>query len=268
MPLGILKQSIKDFMRSGIIAALLIFVMLFYIGDLSTALSSSLSTSAADQIMDNPLIKAMIGNTYIDLNSFEGYMAFKGLSMMGLIVSIYLAFLASSSLAGEIEHNTMDMLLSLPENRAKLVISRSLALIPVIALIGVAEILAIYLSAMYIHHPVDMIWFVYIVLSISMLELAAGSLAILISSFMSNGKIAALGAILIYAIMYLVESVGSMVSAISPLRTVSLFHYQEISSILASHTVTWSNMAVLLAVAVVLTAIAAFVFQQRDINIS
>lgn len=268
MPFGVLKQSIKDYMRSGIVAALLIFVLLFYIGDLSTALSSSLSTGAADQIMNNPMIKALIGDVYIDMNSFEGYMAFKGLSMMGLIVSIYLAFLASSSLAGEIEHNTMDMLLSLPANRAEIVISRSLALIPVIALIAVAQLLAIYLSALYIHHSVDMIWFVYIVLSISMLELAAGTMAMLASAFLSNGKIAALASIVIYAIMYLAESVGSMVSAISPLRTLSLFHYQEISSILAYHTVTWSNMVVLLAVAVILTALAALVFQQRDINIS
>jgi ABC-2 type transport system permease protein len=188
--------------------------------------------------------------------------------MMGLIVSIYLAFLASSSLAGEIEHNTMDTLLSLPLNRAKMVISRSLALIPVIALIAVAELLAIYLSAMYIHHSVDMTWFVYIVLSISMLEMAAGAMAMLMSAILSNGKIAILASVVIYAFMYLIESIGSMVSAISPLRTVSLFHYQEISSILAYHTVTWSNMVVLLAVAVILTALAALVFQQRDINIS
>lgn len=255
-------------MRGGIVAALLIFALLFYIGVLSTALSSTLSTGAADQLMNSPLVKALIGNTYLDMNSFEGYMAFKGLSMMGLIVGIYLAFLASSAIAGEIEHNTMDMLLSLPENRTKIVISRALALIPVIALIGVAQILAIYLSALYINHPVDMIWFVYVVLSISMLELVAASIAVLVSSFFSNGKTATLACIAIYAIMYLVETVGSMVSAISPLRTLSLFHYQEISSILAYHTVTWSNMLVLLAVAVVCTALAVFVFQQRDINIS
>lgn len=268
MSFGVLKQSIKNYMRSGIVAALLVFVLLFYIGVFSTALSTSLSTSAADQLASNPLVKALVGNVNLDLNSFEGYMAFKGLSMMGLIVSIYLAFLASSSLAGEIEHNTMDMLLSLPENRAQIVISRSLALIPVIVLIGVAQILAIYLSALYIHHSVDMIWFVYVVLSISMLELAAAALAILLSSFMSNGKTAVLTAIVIYAIMYMIETVGAMVSAISPLRTISLFHYQEISTILAYHTVTWSYMAVLLVVAVVLTALATFVFQQRDINIS
>jgi ABC-2 type transport system permease protein len=188
--------------------------------------------------------------------------------MMGLIVSIYLAFLASSSIAGEIEHNTMDMLLSLPAKRTEVIISRSLALIPVIVLIGIAQILAIYLSAIFIHHSVDMIWFVYVVLSISMLELAAGSLAILLSAFLSNGKTAVLASILIYFIMYMVETIGSMVSSISPLRTISLFHYQEISGILAYHTVTWSYMAVLLVVAVVLMALATFVFQQRDINIS
>ena len=268
MSSGILKQSITDYMKSGIVAALLIFVLLFYIGDFSTALSSSLSTSAADQLASNPLVKALVGNVNLDLNSFEGYMAFKGLSMMGLVVSIYLAFLASSSIAGEIEHNTMDMLLSLPAKRTDVIISRSVALIPVIVLIGMAQILAIYLSAMFIHHSVDMIWFVYVVLSISMLELAAGSLAILLSAFLSNGKAAVLASILIYFIMYMVETIGSMVSSISPLRTISLFHYQEISSILAYHTVTWSYMAVLIAVAVVFTALAAFVFQQRDINVS
>ncbi|HEY3422954.1 MAG TPA: ABC transporter permease subunit [Methanocellaceae archaeon] len=268
MLFGVLKQSIKSYMKSGIVVALLVFALLFYIGDFSTALSSSLSTSAADQLASNPLVKALVGNVNLDLNSFEGYMAFKGLSMMGLIVSIYLAFLASSSIAGEIEHNTMDMLLSLPAKRTEVIISRSLALIPVIVLIGIAQILAIYLSAIFIHHSVDMIWFVYVVLSISMLELAAGSLAILLSAFLSNGKTAVLASILIYFIMYMVETIGSMVSSISPLRTISLFHYQEISGILAYHTVTWNYMAVLLVVAVVLMALATFVFQQRDINIS
>lgn len=218
--------------------------------------------------MNSSIVQAMIGSAHIDVNSFEGYMATKGLSMMGLIIGIYLAFLASGSLAGEIERKTMDLHLSLPLSREHMVLSKSLAIVPIIVLIGIAQLLAIYLSALYIHHNVAMIWFAYVVLSISLLDLAAGALAMVVSAFMDDGKKAVLVTIGIFIAMYFIETIGSVVSSINWLRTFSLFHYQEVSGILATHTVTWSNMLVLLAVASILMALAIYVFKQRDINLT
>jgi ABC-2 type transport system permease protein len=175
--LDIFSQSMKEKTKGAIIVAVLILVYVFFIGYSAPATKDM---TGLDELMQNPMIKAVIGNMSLSMTSFEGLLALKGFLLMGLILGVYMAVLAASFLAGEIEHKTCDLLLSLPISRESIVLSRFLVMVPIVALIGICELIGVYLSAQYIGYNVDMMWFVYAILLMAILALAAGALSMLI----------------------------------------------------------------------------------------
>jgi len=76
------------------------------------------------------------------------------------------------------------------------------------------------------------------------------------------------GLSLVLLAMYLIENIGSMVTGIDWLRALSLFHYLKLNTIAVSHVVNWTNLGVLIAVAIVFLALSVIAFKRRDINIS
>jgi ABC-2 type transport system permease protein len=68
--------------------------------------------------------------------------------------------------------------------------------------------------------------------------------------------------------MYFMETVGSIVDLLGPIRYLSLFHYARYNEMLMTRTLSLADIGVMLAVAVVFLALAVMAFQKRDINVS
>jgi hypothetical protein len=68
--------------------------------------------------------------------------------------------------------------------------------------------------------------------------------------------------------MYFMETVGSVVDLLGPIRYLSLFHYARYNEILMTRTGSPLDFLVMLAVAGVFLALAACVFRRRDINVA
>jgi ABC-2 type transport system permease protein len=265
MSIKIFNQSMSEKTRGALLVAILIFAYVFFIG-YSAPVTKDMG--GLDELMKNPAIKVLIGNMTVSITSFEGLLALKGFLLMGLIVGVYMAFLAASFLAGEVEHKTCDLLLSLPVSREAIVLYRYLVMVPVIGLIAICELLGVYLSARYIGYNVDMTWFVYAILLMAVLSLAAGAISMLISALMSDGRNAALASVGVLVAMYFIETLGSSIEGLDWIRRFSLFYYQDLNSIIGLHTVNWANFAVLLGAAVVFLALAVIAFKRRDINVT
>lgn len=265
MALEIFSQSMKEKMKGALIVAVLILLYVFFIGYSAPATKNM---GGLDDLMKNPAIKALVGNMTVSITSFEGLLALKGFLIMGLVVGVYMAFLAASFLAGEIEHKTCDLLLSLPVSRESIVLSRFLVMIPIVMLIAICEIAGVYLSARYIEYNVDMTWFVYAITLMALLSLAAGALAMLISALMSDGRSAALASVGVLVGMYFLETLGSSIEGLDWIRRLSLFYYQDLNSIIGLHQVNWGNFGILLAAAVVFLALAVLAFKRRDIMVA
>lgn len=265
MAFEIFKQSMLEKTRGALIVGILIFVYVFFIG-YSAPMTKEMG--GLDAIMANPAIKALIGNMTMSITSFEGLLALKGFLMMGLIVGIYLSFLTASFLAGEIEHKTCDLLLSLSVSREAIALYRFLVMVPIVALIAFCEFLGVYLSARYIGYNADMTWFGYAILIMAILGLASGALSMFLSALMSDGRNAALASVGVLATMYFMDTLGSSISGLDWIRRFSLFYYQDLNAIIGLHTVILANFAILLGAAVVFLALAVLAFRRRDIMVA
>jgi ABC-2 type transport system permease protein len=266
MAFEVFKQAIKDKFTGVLMASVLLFAYIFVIATFYPQISSM--GDMYNQMLQNPTFKAFLGDEVYALTTFGGFMGIEAFSYMGIVVGAYIIFIAASFASGEIEQKTSEMLLSLPVSRVNVIISRFLALIPLVILIMLGMVAGIYAGSVYIGEDVQIQWFALAMAFMGVFMLAVGAVSLLISALMSDGRRAAMLSIGLLLAMYLVENIGTMVTSIDWARNLSLFHYMKLNAIAVAHTVNWTSMAVLLAVTVVFLALAVIAFRQRDINVT
>jgi ABC-2 type transport system permease protein len=266
MAFEVLKQTIKDKWFGTVIVALLIFAYIFWLATFYPTIKPMLSNY--DQILQNPTMKAFLGDQAVSMGTFSGFMTLEVFSYMHLVVGAFFIFMVASFVAGEIDQKSCELLLSLPVSRVSIILSRFATLLPFIAVIMLAEIAAIYMGGRYIGEDSQVMWFAYAMLFMGVFTIAVSAMALFISSILSDGRKAALISLGILLAMFLVENIGSMVTSIDWARKLSFFHYAKVGSIVMNQTVDWGNMGILLAVAVVFLVLAVIAFRQRDINVT
>ncbi|HEY3422955.1 MAG TPA: ABC transporter permease subunit [Methanocellaceae archaeon] len=266
MAFELFKQAIKDKTMGAVIVAVILFAYILMIATFYTQVASMGDMYA--QILSNPSFKALIGDEALSVTTYGGFLGIEVLSYMGIVLGAYIAFLTASFVAGEVEQKTSDLLLSLPVSRENVIISRFLALIPIVALIMLAMLAAIYVGALYVNATVQIEWFAIAMLYMGIFVLAVAAASLFISALMSDGRTAALISIGVLLAMYLIENIGSMVTGIDWLRALSLFHYLKLNTIAVSHVVNWTSLGVLVAFTIVFLVLSVIAFKRRDINIS
>jgi ABC-2 type transport system permease protein len=266
MSLKVLRQTLQDRWKSiGLVTALFFVFMVYY-----TALypsTASLSTASINELLENPAIKVLLGNLQWD-NSFESYISTKGLMFTGLIAAGFVAWLTAGFLSGEVDHKTIDLLLAQPIVRTRLVLTRYTALVVTVAIMMLAMLIGIVVSIKALGITTSLPWMAYALVYMGVLTLAFGAIALFISASLSDGRKAALTSLGVLILMYFMETIGSIVDLLGPIRYLSLFHYARYNEMLMTRTLSLADIGVMLAVAVVFLALAVMAFQKRDINVS
>lgn len=264
MSFKVVIQTLLDRWKSIGLLAVLFFVFMAY----STAVyPDTAKLTNANELLDSPAIQMLLGKLQFD-NSFESYVSIKALAFAGLISGAFVAWLSASFLSGEIDHRTIELLLAQPVVRTRLVLTRYAALSVTIVLLMLAVLAGIVAGITAMNIETSIPWLAYTLGYMGMLTLAFGGIAMFISACMSDSRRAALTSLGVLVIMYFMETIGSVVDMLGPLRYLSLFHYARYNEMLMSKSLSMTDLGVLLAVAVVFVALAAYVFRKRDINVA
>ncbi|HTX44422.1 MAG TPA: ABC transporter permease subunit, partial [Methanocella sp.] len=128
MAFEVLKQAFKDKYLGTVIAALLIFLYIFWLASFYPSIKPMVS--GYDQLLQNPTMKAFLGDDAASMTTFSGFMTLEVFSYMGLVVGAFFIFMAASFAAGEIEQKSCELLLSLPVSRVGVILSRYVTLLP------------------------------------------------------------------------------------------------------------------------------------------
>jgi ABC-2 type transport system permease protein len=266
MSFKVFLQTILDKWKSIGLVTVLFFIFMAYYTSVYPS-TASLSTANINELLENPAIKVLLGNLHWD-NSFESYISTKGLMFTGLIAAGFAAWMAASFLSGEVDHKTVDLLLAQPILRTRLVLTRYAALVATITIMMLAMLAGIVVAVRALDIGTSLLWIAYALGYMGMLTLAFGAIALFISAWLSDGRKAALTSLGVLALMYFMETIGSIVDLLGPIRYLSLFHYARYNEMLMTRTLSLADIGVMLAVAVVFLALAVMAFQKRDINVS
>lgn len=200
-----------------------------------------------------------------DLTSFAGFLGGEFLNFMWpLIVAIFTIMTGAGLVGQEVERGTIELWLSVPASRARLLTAKLAAFLVALAVLVLATIVALVFGAALIGERLALSGVVALALVLLALTVAIGGYATFFSSFASDrGKPAGLAAGLTLA-FYLCWVIGGLSNRWSWLKRLSIFSAYQPQQALARGEVPVLETALLLAIGLICTIGAIAIFQRRD----
>jgi len=207
----------------------------------------------------------LMGASLGDASTLVGFLHIELFSMiLPALMVAFVAGMASGFTAGEESRGTIDVLLSFPVSRRRLVLEKSLAVV-LGCVVAAAVVLVFALGGAAISSsplPADDLAAALIMLVL--LGLAFGAIALAISAATGN-RAASIGvAIALMVAMYLMDTLGSIVDGLGAIRPLSLFRYYMGNDPLRNG-ISLADAGVLAAVAVAFLVVAVALFERRDL---
>lgn len=216
-------------------------------------------------MMESDFIKGLLGGAY-DLSTPAGWLSAELLPLIGPIIFIVFGVsFASSSLIGEEEQGTLDLLLTNPINRRSVFLQKFFAMTDSLVVIGVVFWVGNIIGTSSANMGLSILSLGEVSFSLVLLGLLFGTFTLSLGALtgksgLSTGLVSAIG-----VVSYLLDSMAEIVSGLETFRPVSVFHYYGGGDIL-SNGIDFDNVGVLLAGTVVLFAVGIYGFQRRDIG--
>lgn len=200
-----------------------------------------------------------------DMTSLEGFIGGEYLNVMWpLIASIFVIMAGAATVAREVERGTIELLLSVPESRTRLLAGKLAALLAGMLALVAATLGALALGARLVDETLGLTNLLALGAVLVAYTIAVGGYSVLLSSlFKERGKPAGLSAGLTLA-FYLAWVISGLSDDWEWLRNVSIFTAYEPQAALASAGVEISHLAILLGVGLICSVAALFVFRRRD----
>jgi ABC-2 type transport system permease protein len=201
----------------------------------------------------------------VDYSTAAGYL---GIELFSLMVPLLLLVAAigtgAGTIAGEEERGTLELLLANPVSRTRVVLEKTVALLIELGGLGVVLWLALWVGALAADIEISAGHLAAATLSAVLLALAYGAIAVLLGA--ATGKrTVAIGLTAAAAVAaYLVNGLAPLVHGLEVPQKLSPFYHYAGGDPLRNGA-SFVHMGVLVAIAVVATALAPWFFSRRDV---
>jgi ABC-2 type transport system permease protein len=260
-----LAKAARDQRRSVIgwgiaVAAVVLMYSSFY---------PSIEESAADlsSYIENlpEAIRNLIGAE--DYSSAVGYLQAEFFSTMGpLLLLIFTIGAGSRAIAGEEEAGTLDLLLSTPVRRRRVLETKALAIVVSAALLGAVAAVVVGVVGPLFDLRVPFEDVVVACVMLTLLAVAFGAIAFAVGAATGHRAIANAAAGGLAVVALIVNALGPTVDWLRPLRPFSPFRwYLEPGPLMSGPRA--ANAAVLIGIAIAGYAIAFVTFDRRDLAV-
>lgn len=213
-----------------------------------------------------PVVQAMIGEEF-DLSTAAGYLDIRMFASIGpIIFLVYAIGRGNAAIAGEESRGTMDLLLSNPVHRWRIVVESGLAIIAGLTLIGLALWIGLIIGGAILNVEFDIIRAGQASLMSALLGAVFGALTLLIGALTGNsGRSIGITAAVAIATFFL-HSLAPLIDWLEPYRILSPFYYSTGHSVMLNGF-NAEYAVVMSAIAVGVTVLAVLAFQRRDVQV-
>jgi ABC-2 type transport system permease protein len=200
------------------------------------------------------------------LATIEGFLGAELYSFVWVLgLGLYFAYAAGGIVAADIENERMDLLLSFPISRSRLLAEKFASLLFPIFVVNVFVGGAVYALASAIGEPIDPVHLALThLLSIPYLLVCAG-IGTVFSVTVSRGAIAERGAVGVVFVLFLVESVVGGADEYDWIQYFSPTHYYEPTPILIEGSYEAIDSGILLVTFLGLLLFGQILFHRRDV---
>lgn len=200
------------------------------------------------------------------ISTIEGFLAVELYNFVWvLLLGLYFAYSAAGLIASDVERDRMDLLLSLPISRARLLAEKLASLLAPILALNVVVGIVVYVAVVAVGESIDPVsLFMVHGLSIPYL-LACAGIGVVLSVVVSRADIAKRAAIAIVFVLYLLASVAQSTDGFEWLQYLSPTYYYDPTEILVHETYEFVDAGVLLVAFLALVVVSQLLFARRDI---
>jgi len=204
------------------------------------------------------------------LSTPQGYLNFRFFSLLPLFLAVYAVAAGLGISANEEDQGILDMVLSLPVPRWRLVVERFLAYTVMLCGILVFSFVGLWIGTLMtplFAVPASML--LVATFSALPLLLAMVAFAALMGTIWRRRGQAVVASSAFVVGAYVLDTLGKAAteSVLNQISQLSVFRYYDTTSILQGGDPAWGNLGLLLVVALALWAGAAWFFERRDIGI-
>jgi len=205
------------------------------------------------------------------LGSIEGYIASVVLAYIPVLVGIYCIVTSTSTLAGEEDNGTLELIVAMPLSRWQILTAKALALTVVVSILMIIAAIgnAILLEVIKFSTPINVTPFGFFAALISSLPLAVGLIMIglFLGAILPNRRIAAMVMTVYFIASYFGENIAGMVKSLEPIRYFSLFNYYDTTETIFTEGAQLSDILILIGIAAVFFILALICFSRRNITV-
>jgi len=219
------------------------------------------------QMMSNfpPALVAFFGDV-TDIGEWSGWLGIEFFSWIPPMLAVFAVVVGTGLIAGEEEKGTLDLLLSHPIRRWRVVMEKFAGFVVATLLICALICLCLLLSAAVAGEAKDLGRLLLAGLDIAPITLASGGLALAASVVFRQRKLATALSVTVVIGSWFLDSLGKVVNVLKPYRPLALFHYYNGGQVMSTGE-NWSNVGVLLGLTAVFVLVALLAFQRRDIAV-
>ena len=212
-------------------------------------------------------LMALFGMTELtDITSAAGFLNAELFGLMAPLIFVIHGIVAGSgAIAGEEGRGTLEILLTEPISRGRLVVQKFAAMITVSAALAVVLWIVLFTGALAIDMDVSAVGLAAITFSVMLLGVAFGALAFAAGCFTGSRSTSAAMVAAVAVATYLMNAAGGIVSYMQAAKWLSPFFYYNDSDPLVNG-LSPVHTAVLLSAAAVLFGAAYFGMGRRDLR--
>ncbi len=213
-----------------------------------------------------PAIKAMAGDVE-DFDTLEGWLATKFFAFGPIMLAVYAVQFGAASVAGEERRGTMDLLMSVPISRRRVIVEKFAALIVSLLVISIIGFMGIVLTIAITPEAADASLGNIFAAMLNLLPIALtfGATTFLFSATLSSRRSSGQIVAGMVGAFYILNLLGRMSSSVEPLRIVNPFYYYGSRTLFDG--MNWGNVGVLLLLSALLMAATVYSFTQRDLTV-
>lgn len=262
---NVFLKSLRDQRRSFTfwaigVTGLTILTVLFY-----PAISKT--TEFSEILAESEALAQIFSGGFTDITSPDGYLNSQLFSLLvPILLLIFSINLGSGYIAGEEGRGTLDLLLSNPITRTRVLAQKLAAMVVATAALGVVLWLSIVIGALMVDMDIRALRVLEACVSGVLLGTAFGAVALALGA--ATGKrgiaIGVSGAVALVA--YLINSMAPLVEGLEQAVKVSPFHYYIGADPLANG-LDPVHVAVLVLVTTALSLFANYAFNRRDLGV-
>ena len=260
----IFRRTLRDARKAILGWGILCGLMGLWVGVFYPAVSDILASMSS--LLENPFIKGLVGDVS-DFTTPAGWVGTKFLIMLPLLLAVYSALFNNNATAGEEDRGTMDLVLTTPTPRWRLIVEKSAAFVVASLLILVQAslgLMAAILITPSLTIPVGIVFPAF--LNVLPMMLLLGAVALLLGTILRSRQMAMGIAAAFIVGSYFLDTLASLSDSafVKALQLLSPFHYFDGPTALHDglHVVMFVAFT---AIALVLLILSMYAFQKRDL---